>query len=92
MPGRPAWLSETLRDGAPVLLSHGVDAGRLAPAGVRAVTTDATQSGDMASRRYDLSPGAAVLLRPDGHVAARFRRPDQARLAAALAKLEGRTA
>lgn len=95
LPGRPAWLSETLRDGAPVLLSHGVDAGRLAPAGVRAVTTDATQSGavvDIASRRYDLSPGGAVLLRPDGHVAARFRQPDQARLAAALAKLEGRNA
>ena len=95
LPGRPAWLSETLRDGAPVLLSHGVDAGRLAPAGVRAVTTEATQSGavvDIASRRYDLSPGAAVLLRPDGHVAARFRQPDRARLATALAKLEGRRA
>ena len=39
--------------------------------------------------RYDASPGAAYLLRPDGYVAARFRHPTRAGLDAALARATG---
>jgi 3-(3-hydroxy-phenyl)propionate hydroxylase len=37
----------------------------------------------LASRRYDAPPGSAMLLRPDQHVAARWRKPDGAAVAAA---------
>jgi 3-(3-hydroxy-phenyl)propionate hydroxylase len=39
--------------------------------------------------RYDAAPGSAYLLRPDGYVAARFRRPTRASVEAALACASG---
>jgi 3-(3-hydroxy-phenyl)propionate hydroxylase len=36
--------------------------------------------------RFALTPGAAYLIRPDRHVAARFHNPEPAALAAALNK------
>jgi 3-(3-hydroxy-phenyl)propionate hydroxylase len=39
--------------------------------------------------RYDAEPGTAYLLRPDGYVAARFRRPTRSALNAALARATG---
>jgi 3-(3-hydroxy-phenyl)propionate hydroxylase len=39
--------------------------------------------------RYDATPGSAYLLRPDGYVAARFRKPNKAVLQAALARAAG---
>jgi 3-(3-hydroxy-phenyl)propionate hydroxylase len=41
-------------------------------------------------KRYDATPGSAYLLRPDGYVAARFRRPTAATVEAALARASGR--
>ncbi|ABD86458.1 FAD-dependent oxidoreductase [Rhodopseudomonas palustris] len=41
------------------------------------------------AQRYDASPGAAYLLRPDGYVAARFKQPTPAALDAALARARG---
>ncbi|HUG26402.1 FAD-dependent oxidoreductase [Piscinibacter sp.] len=39
----------------------------------------------LAARRYDARPGTAYLIRPDLHVAARWRAPDETRVRAALA-------
>jgi 3-(3-hydroxy-phenyl)propionate hydroxylase len=41
-------------------------------------------------QRYALEGGAAVLLRPDGHVAARFPKPERAAIEVAIERMEGR--
>jgi 3-(3-hydroxy-phenyl)propionate hydroxylase len=45
----------------------------------------------LAARRYDARPGTCVLIRPDQHVAARWRRFDAGALRAALARATGQT-
>lgn len=47
-------------------------------------------SGGLAAKRYDAEAGNAYLLRPDGYVAARFRKPTRQALDAALARAAGR--
>ena len=43
----------------------------------------------LAARRYDAEPGSAYLLRPDGYVAARFRKPLRPAIDAALSRASG---
>jgi 3-(3-hydroxy-phenyl)propionate hydroxylase len=43
----------------------------------------------LAAQRYDARPGTCVLLRPDQHVAARWRRFDVAAVQAAVARATG---
>ncbi|HNJ46288.1 MAG TPA: FAD-dependent oxidoreductase [Ottowia sp.] len=71
------------------LASHGIDVEPIvvarrgqAPAGIRTLIDG---KGCMA-QRYDLQPGTTYLLRPDQHVAARWRNFDAAALQAALAR------
>jgi 3-(3-hydroxy-phenyl)propionate hydroxylase len=42
-----------------------------------------------AAKRYDAEPGSAYLLRPDGYVAARFRKPSRPAVDAALSRASG---
>jgi 3-(3-hydroxy-phenyl)propionate hydroxylase len=56
----------------------GMSAIRIGPDG------DFIDSTGAAHRRYDAQPGSTYLLRPDGYVAARFRRPTFAAIDAAL--------
>jgi 3-(3-hydroxy-phenyl)propionate hydroxylase len=67
----------------------GEGASRLAPPGAVAVEPNAA-AGDVLRRRYALAPGDAVVLRPDGHVAARFRQASPGDIAVAIERLEGR--
>ncbi|HBR47594.1 MAG TPA: FAD-dependent oxidoreductase, partial [Afipia sp.] len=43
------------------------------------------------AKRYDASEGAAYLLRPDGYVAARFRKPTRKTVEAAIARASAQT-
>jgi 3-(3-hydroxy-phenyl)propionate hydroxylase len=97
--GRDGWLLRQLGDGFTALvgadgvLEHAlqglvVQGGALrvlaiAPAGAHAVDALVDRDGIVA-QRYDLHPGTAVLLRPDGHVCARWRAPTPAQVAAAM--------
>jgi 3-(3-hydroxy-phenyl)propionate hydroxylase len=98
--GPHLWLSETLRDGRPVLLTYGGEGRKLGSVGVGVVAVPAVlrqrNSGSVDDpetilpQRYAIAPGDAVVLRPDGHVAARFHDPTRESVAAAVARLEGR--
>jgi 3-(3-hydroxy-phenyl)propionate hydroxylase len=95
--GRDDWLLRQLGDGFTALVGHDaaveqvlqgivIDGFALkvvavAPGFAGAALID--RDGD-ATRRYDLQPGTTVLLRPDAHVCARWRRPTRAQVEAAM--------
>ena len=58
-----------------------------APEGLRVLHDSAGRF----AQRYDATPGTTYLLRPDQHVAARWRAFDAAQVAAALARATGNT-
>ncbi len=62
------------------------------PAGQPAPPGAVVDAQGLAARRYDARPGTCYLLRPDQHVAARWRRFDEAALAAALRRAIGQAA
>jgi len=100
--GRPAWLLESIGEGF-TLLAFGArpDAGAVDDGGVGLRTlavgergggsdADLVDAQGLLAERYDAQPGTVYLLRPDQHVAARWRDFDPARVGAALARCTGR--
>jgi 3-(3-hydroxy-phenyl)propionate hydroxylase len=88
--GRPMWLLDILRS-QPTLLCVD-DNPVVAPSDDLAVFTlggALLTDGDFFQRRFDPSPGAAYLIRPDQHLAARWREYDAASVTKALARLNG---
>jgi 3-(3-hydroxy-phenyl)propionate hydroxylase len=91
--GRDDWLLRQLGDGFTALVGHEPAIERA----LRGVVVDGfalkvvvigderlvDRDGDVA-RRYDLQPGTVVLLRPDTHVCARWRRPARAQVEAGM--------
>ena len=86
--GRPGWLLDQLGDGF-AWLQFGPEAPPL-PAGwqgrVLREGPDFRDPEGLLRQRYDGRPGSGYLLRPDQHVAARFRRADLPAVAAAWAR------
>lgn len=91
--GRPGWLLDRV-GGQFTLLRFADDTAGDAyaeladdPIPVRTLTlTPADDPKGIAARRYDARPGTAYLIRPDQHVAARWRAPTVAAVRAAVAR------
>jgi 3-(3-hydroxy-phenyl)propionate hydroxylase len=88
--GKPAWLLDQLGQHFTLLycgteLAHGL------PGSMRLVRIghDVTDAEGLFQQRYDAQPGSAWLVRPDQHLAARFRRLDHRALAAATRRALG---
>ncbi len=91
---KPVWLMDRLKGesfsalcfGADAAMPPGIASVAIAAAGEAGALTDAE---GLAFRRYDAKPGTVYLIRPDQHVAARWRRADAGTIAAALARAQG---
>ena len=93
--GEQAYLTDAFRRGGTdfTLLSFSNGAAIDAPDGVKDIRIGgegglADPSG-LVAKRYGAEPDTAYLLRPDGYVAARFRHPTRAAIAAALSRAQG---
>ena len=92
--GRRGWLLEHLRDGFQLLVFGKAPVQEVAFDGIVArvvsVGMDLVDANGVLAERYDARPGTVYLIRPDQHVAARWRAFDAARIQAALARCLGR--
>jgi 3-(3-hydroxy-phenyl)propionate hydroxylase len=98
--GRPGWLLRHLGDGFRLLVFGPPDPRLVAalPVGVAALFVTAEEApgalwdhSGLAAARFGAARGAAVLLRPDQHVAARFVTPEPVAIRAALDRALART-
>jgi 3-(3-hydroxy-phenyl)propionate hydroxylase len=93
--GEKAYLTDAFRKGGTdfTLLSFSNGAAIEAPDGVKDIRVGGERGladpQGLVAKRYDAEPGTAYLLRPDGYVAARFRHPTRAAIAAALSRAAG---
>ena len=84
--GQPSWLLRELGSGF-TLLVFGAAPTWSAGLSLQVLALDGQALHDeqgLATQRYDARPGTAYLLRPDGHVAARWREPTAADIQAAI--------
>ena len=88
--GRPAWLLDRLGPRF-TLLYCGAELPCQLPGTMRLVRIghDVADAEGLFQQRYDARPGSAWLVRPDQHLAARFRRLDHGALAAATQRALG---
>lgn len=91
--GRQGWLHDLMHDGTTILCGSRAQScdGHLSVRVVRE-GDDVEDATGLVARRYGLDSTVAYLVRPDGHVAARFRDPTHGAVTAALARLHGRAA
>jgi 3-(3-hydroxy-phenyl)propionate hydroxylase len=93
--GTPAHLLENLRGGFELICVKADDDGdgwRHVPDGNRrtVIGEDLFDRTRILTQRFDATPGAAYLVRPDQHLCARWRRFDAGKVAAAHARALGR--
>ncbi|NML17181.1 FAD-dependent oxidoreductase [Azohydromonas caseinilytica] len=92
--GQPGWLLNHLHDGFTLLCFGAPGAREIGIDGVTArvlcVGSDIQDAEGLLAQRYDARPGTVYLIRPDQHVAARWRALDETKVRAALARACGR--
>jgi 3-(3-hydroxy-phenyl)propionate hydroxylase len=99
--GKPVWLSGCANGlhplllrfgGGPVMAPDGVDVIDVTPQGEagRCADSATVDAEGLVARRYGLMPGDAVLFRPDGHVAARWKAGSDIDAKSAVARIWGR--
>jgi 3-(3-hydroxy-phenyl)propionate hydroxylase len=89
--GKPVWLLDAIGGEAGVLCSGSGAAPPPLPALKRLVIgEDFLDRDGHFARRYDATPGASYLVRPDQHLAARWRAFDAEAIAAAVRRFSGR--
>jgi len=88
--GQSGWLLNQLADGFTVLVFGPRPAASLSSgdigASVLSVGQDLVDAEGLLTQRYDGRPGTTYLIRPDQHVAARWRSFDAAKIEAAIAR------
>lgn len=88
-PTAQGWLLDRMGHGGFTLLCQRF--GGPVPDGIQVLDVGKDEDVEgLVQARYDLTPGAAYLIRPDQYVAARWRRPDATGMAEALARATGR--
>jgi 3-(3-hydroxy-phenyl)propionate hydroxylase len=88
--GHTTWLLDAVRGDAVLLCADADGIDPELPGLKRIVIGRDLIDGDgHFARRFDASPGAAYLVRPDQHLAARWRTPDTASLTAAARRMRG---
>jgi 3-(3-hydroxy-phenyl)propionate hydroxylase len=94
--GEPIYLTDAFKSaGGGFVMLHNINGTGLdMPEGIGHIGIGATASlidhAGLFAKRYDAAPGSAYLLRPDGYVAARFRRPTPASVEAAVTRASAR--
>jgi 3-(3-hydroxy-phenyl)propionate hydroxylase len=89
--GKRGWLLQALGEGFTVLhMGPKAPAGEVNAGALRAkvlnIGTDLVDAEGMLAERYDFKPGTTYLIRPDQHVAARWREFDAGKIRTALSR------
>jgi len=88
--GKPAWFLNTIGDGFVALVFGDAPVADVGFGNIKArvlrVGKDIQDREGHLTRRYDAKPGTTYLIRPDQHVAARWRAFDAAKISKALAR------
>ena len=93
--GEPIYLTDAFKSagGRFVMVQNSNGAAPGPPSGIGQISVGPAapfvDHAGLFAKRYDATPGAAYLLRPDGYVAARFRHPTPAAVLAAAARASG---
>ncbi|WP_321338166.1 FAD-dependent oxidoreductase [Breoghania sp.] len=88
--GSPTWLHDELGQGFTVLhVANGAAPNAVEGAALRIIGGELLDESGQFRRRFDATPGATYVIRPDQHLVARFRNFEATKVANAIARAKG---